>query len=85
VALGGAGGGCVLLDLHMPNLSGFQILARMRAMGSTLPVILYSGRADAATEELARKSGAVAFLHKPAAPALLVARVQQALAENTPG
>jgi two-component system, LuxR family, response regulator FixJ len=84
-ALHASASGCVLLDLHMPNLSGFQILTRMREIGSTLPVILFSGRADSATEELAKKSGAVALLGKPIAPAQLVARVRQALAENTVG
>jgi two-component system response regulator FixJ len=84
-ALDASAGGCVLLDLHMPNLSGFQILASMRERGSTLPVILFSGRADSVTEELAKQSGAVALLCKPIAPAQLVSRVREILAGNALG
>jgi two-component system, LuxR family, response regulator FixJ len=78
-------GGCVLLDLHMPGQSGFQVLKDMRKTGKTLPVILFSGRTDLATEELARKSGAAVLLSKPAAPAELVGWVRQLLAEKDQG
>ena len=84
-AIDPSAGGCVLLDLHMPNQSGFQILASMRDSGSTLPVILFSGRADSVTEELAKQSGAVALLCKPIAPAQLVSRVREVLADNALG
>src|ERR1700722_7794941 len=63
--------GCILLDLHMPVLSGFQVLDRLRAMRNKLPVILFSGRADPATEKLAKNSGAAALLPKPFSPAQL--------------
>jgi len=76
--------GCILLDLHMPGLSGFQVLKDMRQTGGTLPVILFSGRADLATEELAKKSGAVVLLSKPTAPAELVGWVRGLLAKTDP-
>jgi two-component system response regulator FixJ len=74
--------GCVLLDLHMPGLSGFQVLNDMWESGRMLPVILFSGRADLATEELAKKSGAAVLLSKPTAPAELVGWVRRLLAEK---
>lgn len=77
--------GCVLLDLHMPGLSGFQVLECMREKGRMLPVILFSGRTDLATEELAKASGAVALLCKPVFPAQLVGWVRQLLAEHCVG
>jgi two-component system, LuxR family, response regulator FixJ len=75
-------GGCVLLDLHMPGLSGFQVLKDMRKTGKMLPIILFSGRTDLATEKLAKKSGAAVLLSKPAAPAELVGWVRKLLAER---
>jgi two-component system response regulator FixJ len=62
--------------------SGFQVLDNLRGSGRTMPVILFSGRADSATEELAKKSGAAVLLPKPTDPALLIGWVRQLLAEN---
>jgi two-component system response regulator FixJ len=77
--------GCILLDLHMPGLSGFQVMDSLRDRGNRMPVILFSGRADTATEKLAKQSGAVALLPKPIAHAQLIETVRRLLAENQPG
>ncbi len=57
--------GCILLDLHMPQLSGFRTLEILRGRGNTVPVVLFSGRADAASDYLASQSGVIALLAKP--------------------
>jgi len=74
--------GCILLDLHMPVLSGFQVLERLRKSGNRMPVILFSGRADSTTEEFARTHGAVALLPKPFAAVKLVETVRRLLSED---
>jgi len=84
-ALDASASGCVLLDLHMPNRTGFQILTSLREMGCPLPVIVFSGHTDAVTEGLVKKSGAVALLRKPVLAALLVASVRQAMGGNDLG
>jgi FixJ family two-component response regulator len=71
--------GCILLDVHMPGQSGFQVLESLRKMGIGMPVILFSGRADSQTELLAMQSGAAALLPKPIAAALLVAAIRRLL------
>jgi two-component system, LuxR family, response regulator FixJ len=78
-------GCCILLDLHMPGLSDFQILDNLRERGSRLPVVLFSGRTDLITEQLAEQSGAVALLPKPVVPAQLIGLVRRLLAENRAG
>jgi FixJ family two-component response regulator len=60
-----AAGICIILDLHMPDISGFQVLDALQARGNTVPVILFSGRSDFTTEEFANRSGVVALLAKP--------------------
>ena len=72
-------GGCILLDLHMPVLSGFQVLEALRKIGNRMPVILFSGRADATTDEIAAKSGAAMLLPKPFSPAQLLETVWRLL------
>ncbi len=57
----------VLLDLEMPRLDGFEVLARLRADPSTreLPVIVVTGREDVAAIDRAFEAGATSFLVKP--------------------
>ncbi|MGD0142641.1 MAG: response regulator [Rhizomicrobium sp.] len=74
--------GCIILDLHMPDISGFQMLDILRKRGCLIPVILFTGRADPATEELARQSGAVALLAKPVREDELIGLVQRLLDPN---
>jgi len=57
----------VLLDLEMPNMDGFEALARLRADERTrrLPVIVVTGREDVAAVDRAFQAGATSFLVKP--------------------
>lgn len=72
----------VLLDLMMPEVSGFDILSRMRAdteMKYT-PVIVLTSANDAATKLKALELGATDFLSKPVDPSELRLRVRNTLA-----
>ena len=63
---GGAGeGDCLILDVHMPGMSGIELLETMRRGDSTLPVIVISGRMDAAIRKRALAAGALAVVEKP--------------------
>jgi two-component system, LuxR family, response regulator FixJ len=74
------GKGCLLLDLHMPEMSGLELLELLRRREIGLPVIIVTGRGDAATRERARRAGAFAFLEKPVDHSLIdtVGRALQA-------
>jgi FixJ family two-component response regulator len=57
--------GCLVLDLSMPEMDGFELLERLRSLGSRLPVIVLTAHSD---EEVRRRSfalGANAFHAKP--------------------
>ena len=56
---------CVLLDLHMLGLTGWEVLAEMAASGHSIPVIFITGDGDPALFEKAMSIGAAALLHKP--------------------
>jgi two-component system response regulator FixJ len=56
---------CIILDLHMPDISGFGVLDALHARGNTIPIVLFSGRSDHTTEEFAQRSGVIALLTKP--------------------
>ena len=73
---------CVLLDVRMPGLSGFEVLARLSADPRTreIPVIMLSAIEDTLEGlERALGSGAVDYLAKPVAPARVAARVRGAI------
>lgn len=71
---------CVLLDLHMPDMHGFDVLRTLTERGATGQTIVISGHTDDHTEEQARALGAHAVLDKPLRAELLVKTVQDALA-----
>ncbi|HEY4259999.1 MAG TPA: response regulator [Schlesneria sp.] len=75
-------GSCIILDLHMPDISGLQVLDILRARNVTLPVILYSGRADLGSEAFAERSEVVALLAKPIDQDELAALVQRLVTQS---
>jgi two-component system sensor histidine kinase/response regulator len=72
---------CVLLDVRMPDVDGFEACKRIRALpgGSEIPVIFLTALRDVDTFDHALAAGGDDFLSKPVRPAELVARVQTAL------
>jgi DNA-binding response OmpR family regulator len=68
----------VLLDLRLPDLSGWEVLDRLREKGrlDQLRVILFSAHASAA--QSAVEAGCVSFISKPFTPDELVAHVTAA-------
>lgn len=74
-----ATGGCVILDMAMPGLSGLEVQERLAAMGDPLPIVFLTGRADVPLCAVAMKRGAADFLTKPVNDEDLLAAVRRAL------
>jgi DNA-binding response OmpR family regulator len=72
----------LILDLMMPDVSGFTILRQLRASESTspLPVIVLTARKDQESRTESESAGANAFVTKPLNSKALVEHVRQALA-----
>ena len=75
-------GGCVLLDVKMPGISGLEVQARLRAIGFVPPIIVLTGQGDIQTAVLAMKAGAFDFLEKPYEDEVLLAAIEAALAAS---
>jgi FixJ family two-component response regulator len=71
--------GCMLLDLHMPGMSGLELLDALHARGSKLPVIALTGRSDSALKERVVRAGALVLLDKPVADDTLLGSLTSAL------
>ncbi|WFU82558.1 response regulator [Bradyrhizobium sp. CIAT3101] len=72
-------GGCVLLDLRMPELDGFEVHARLRLVNPNLPVIVMTAQGDVQTAVRAMKAGAADFIEKPYSDDALIAAIESAL------
>ncbi|GJE13505.1 response regulator transcription factor [Methylobacterium longum] len=72
--------GCVVADLRMPHIDGLEMLAHLRTVGATVPVVIMTGHGDIPTAVQAMKLGACDFLEKPFPAALLLEAVRRALA-----
>jgi two-component system chemotaxis response regulator CheY len=72
----------VLLDLTMEDMSGFEVLEKLRALDPGARVIVVSADVQRTTAKLVADSGAVRFLGKPVSPDGLLATIREALAEG---
>ena len=61
----GARGGCILLDIHMPGLTGLEVQAELKSRNLDWPVIVLTGQGDVGIAVQAMKNGAFEFLEKP--------------------
>ncbi len=75
-------GGCVVLDLRMPGISGLDLLDTLAHDPDALPVVFLTGYGDIPASVRAMKGGAVDFLTKPVEGDRLLEAVAAALARD---
>jgi two-component system, OmpR family, response regulator ChvI len=73
---GGGGADVMLLDWRMPDLTGIEVLRRMRAADIAIPVIFLTALSDDIYEEAALEGGAVDFIDKSRRLPILLKRLQ---------
>jgi two-component system, cell cycle sensor histidine kinase and response regulator CckA len=78
----GARIGCVLCDVTMPRMNGWETLAALRELSPDLPVLLASGYSEALVMSDAHAQQPQAFLSKPFEVQVLVDALDRALAER---
>lgn len=69
---------CILLDVHMPGMSGMEVLEQVRDAATKVPVVLMTGRYDPAFAERSLAAGADAFLRKPFDEGDLISAIERA-------
>lgn len=74
----------VILDVGLPDIDGFEVLARLRGQGATMPVIMLTARSSVADRVAGLQSGADDYVPKPFAFEELLARVQLRLRVDGP-
>jgi len=76
-----AGCGCIITDMHMADMTGLELLRRLKTLDVALPVILVTGRGGPALAAEALAAGAAAFIEKPFGPDQIIAAVRTAMDE----
>ncbi|MFT6286866.1 MAG: FixJ family two-component response regulator [Alcanivorax sp.] len=72
-------GGCLILDIRMPHMTGLDLQNILNERGSTLPIILITGHGDIPMAVEAMRHGALDFIRKPFREQDLLDRINEAL------
>lgn len=73
---------CVVLDVHMPGMTGLELLEQLAAQGSPFPAILVTAHDTPQTRERARNSGSAGLLLKPFDKQSLLTAINGAIASH---
>jgi len=57
--------GCLVVDHHMPDMTGLELLQHLKALGAVPPAIVITGDGDGALKQRVLEAGALAMLNKP--------------------
>jgi FixJ family two-component response regulator len=71
---------CLVLDIRLGGINGFQLYDRLRAEGLSIPTVFITGHDDVGLREQARKVGAAGYVRKPFDEQSLVTAIEAALA-----
>jgi len=71
---------CVLLDVNLGDVSGIELRLRLKAAGSSVPVIYMTGNDSPAVRTAALQSGCLAYLTKPFSAKSLIEPLERASA-----
>jgi len=69
--------GCLVLDVRMPDMGGFELQDRLTESGCTLPIVFLTGHGDISMSVMAMKHGAADFLTKPVSSEQLLAAIRE--------
>lgn len=73
---------CIVTDMRMPDMSGLELVRKLKADGVTAPVIVMTGHGDIPLAVEAMKAGVVNFIEKPFADEILIVAIRDALSDR---
>ena len=73
---------CVVLDVHMPLMNGFEVQARLAESSAPVPVVIITGHDSTETRDRALAGRPMAYLSKPVNDQTLLDAIELALTHN---
>ncbi|OWT71508.1 MULTISPECIES: response regulator [unclassified Achromobacter] len=74
---------CVVTDVRMPGVSGFDLCQSLRKRGFAMPIVFMTAHLQEGYAERAQEVGAACFLQKPFADTELIACIEQAVGRSS--
>jgi two-component system response regulator FixJ len=74
--------GCIVTDVRMPEMSGIELVRRLKAAGRRDPVIVITGHADVPLAIEAMKAGVADFIEKPFDDEVLLGAIRKAMRDG---
>jgi two-component system response regulator FixJ len=71
--------GCIVTDVRMPEMSGLELVRRLKERGVTLPVVVITGHGDVPLAVEAMRAGVIDFIEKPFDDEVLLGAIRMAL------
>lgn len=81
-SLGATPPDCIVLDLHMPGITGFHVLAVVAASETPIPVVVITGHDESDTAERLQRLGITEYLRKPVDETNLFSAIEKAMARG---
>jgi two-component system response regulator FixJ len=75
--------GCIITDVRMPEMSGIELLGRLKTLGVRDPIIVITGHADVPMAIQAMKEGVADFIEKPFGDDAILGAIKAALARQS--
>jgi len=76
---------CLILDVHMPDMNGWQLQGELASAGCSIPIIFITAYDDKESRSRAMQAGAVAFLGKPFSDEQLLQTLRSTLGRDKSG
>jgi FixJ family two-component response regulator len=78
----GAQTACLVLDVHLPGMSGLQLQEYLAASGVLIPIVFITAYDDVSTRERVQRAGAVGYLRKPFDQGTLIEAISRDIGED---
>ncbi len=74
---------CLVLDIHLPGMSGFELQEHLTVSGAPIPIVFITAHDDTEMRERASRAGAVGYLRKPFDQGTLIEAIARAIGQDT--